>query len=395
MTQFATGKVARPSFQEAPTRMVSAEEATMLESKPHIPTFTPPPSQSFSSPPSASQSISTPPLYDSSNQLPPRTPTMPDKMPSSAPKKKKKTWIIFVVIGGLVILGGLCAIGLWILDSSLAPEEEPTSFIGDNNSQPDPTTGPATESNNEPVDEPVDEPTNPPVVSSDFHNGGAISTDEFRACLEKSGYISEFDSLDDMRPLVCDNFDDNRYNWYLQSIDTDYITGQTSIVEGTLRMQMTSKDSYAQYWQWVDDVILGEDLKVDDFVVTFKIRRLQGSAETLIGVDYRESESGEFYSYTIYENSQTMTLEFFDDNGYTELASADMPEWSPTLWNQLILYIFDDNHNLGVNPGNASISHKDNQLMAPGELSLWIGAVNPGDSIVYEIDDLLIYQVIN
>ena len=395
MSLFATGIAAKPRFEEAPTRMATREDATMLESKQQTPARTTPEIQRISTPPS--QSNFSTPSYDSSNNVPSVSTAYPTTGQNKP--KKKKTWIIFVVLGGLAVIAVLCIAGIAILNSLLNTDDTPddTAVISQENT---PIT--MQDSTSAPTEAPTStvevQPTDIPAVTSQINSSSRMSTEEFFACIEKAGYADQVDISENLVGLVCDNFDDNRYNWLLQPIETDYVSAQTSIVDGVLRMQMTSKDAYTQYWQWVDDVLTGEDIQLQDMIVFVKMRRVQGPNETLIGLDYRETEDDRFYSFTIYENSQNMTLEIFDDE-YKELANANTPNWVGTDWHMLTLAITDTYHYLGASDLNdvsyGEIYYSDSAINQPGELSIWVGAVDAGQTVVYEIDDLLIVQVTN
>jgi serine/threonine protein kinase len=353
MTRFSAGQVSKPSFEEAPTQLANAQLATMMDSQTGQQA---PGSQSFATPPS--QPFPQPSSYDSSNSLPPTPVSTPDTGSYQPPKKKKKTWIIFVVIGGLIGLAILCVIGLWIIDPLLAP--------GDDNAA-----------------------ENSAGFNGELPNGSLMPAQDFYDCFNRTDYVSEFTAFDGLQPLVCDNFDDNRYEWYLDPFDTDYITADANITDGVLRLELTSKDSYAQFWQWVPELNQDSaDLLVDDMIIYFKIRQISGPAETMIGVDYRENDSGNFYSFTVYEGQDYMTLEYFDDSGYNELSGVDTSNWNHREWNQISLMISGTNHYLTANDNELRMN--DSSLVSNGLLSLWIGTINAGESVVYEIDDVLI-----
>lgn len=365
MTRFSSGKLGKSSFEEAPTQLANAQLSTLLDSQTGHQTnstsqqVSKPPSHQFSTPP---VTPTTPPVsYDSSNSVPPIPVSTPESGSYVPPqKKKKKTWIIFAVIGGLIGLGLLCILVLWIIDPLFAPDDGP-------------------DVNNE------------VTFDGPLPNGSLMPAEDFYECFNQTSYVSEITSFEGLRPLVCDNFDDNRYSWFLDSFDNDYVTADANIVDGVLRMEMTSKGEYTQFWQWIPDLNTGADLVVGDMIVYFKFRQISGPSATMVGIDYREDENDNFYSISMYEGQDYMTLEYFDGSSYNELSGVDTQNWNHGSWNQIGIVINGSGHILMANDNE--LKFNDSSLPNPGLVSLWVGTIEAGETIVYEIDDVLVVSL--
>ena len=362
MNRFSSGKVSKPTFEEAPTQLATPRLSTMMDSQTGHQTnstsqqYAKPSSQQFSTPPVTSST--TPASYDSSNSVPPIPVSTPDSGSYVPPKKKKKkTWIVFAVIGGLIGLGLLCILVLWLIDPLFAPDDGPNT-------------------------------SNEFTFDGPLPNGSLMPAEDFYECFNQTTYVNEITSFDGLRPLVCDNFDDNRYSWFLDSFDNDYVTADANIVDGVLRMEMTSKGEYTQFWQWIPDLNTGADLVVGDMIVYFKVRQISGPMATMVGIDYREDENDNFFSISMYEGQDYMTLEYFNGSTYSELSGVETKKWNHEDWNQIGIVINATSHILMAN--DDELKFNDNSLMDPGLVSLWVGTIEAGETIVYEIDDVLV-----
>ena len=404
LKSFIAGKA--PDYKEAPTSIAPRQQqATMVEPTPTpfpgIPTPTPQP-QSRVQTPTQAPSIATPVFhYDEVNQLPP----MPTGQAAAPPVKKKKTGLILGIIGGAVVLGILCIIGIIALANSgakinaTATAEAELAALRDQVATAESQAAAKTETaENYPtptisVDATPVQATPEPAENAGAvqMTSGAMTQEEWDACIAQSDY-GDYQSIENAVPVLCDNFNDNRFNWYLGPVETDYINGNSWIENGVMHLEMTAKDVYTQHWKWIADPLTGEDLLLEDLMVVFKIRKISGG-EGLVGIDYRETEDSHFYSTTIYENTDSYTLEYFDGENYFTLAETTISDWIDSSWNQLGIGIMDQNHFAMAN--NTELEIEDSQNLSSGTVSLWIGAVNANDTVVYEIDDVVVFQVNN
>ncbi|NSW53678.1 MAG: serine/threonine protein kinase [Anaerolineae bacterium] len=374
---------AAPRYSEAPTRMAGREAETQLAGAPSTqPEATLPQSQSGYNPPS----IQTPPPvihYDEVQNLPPSMPSMPAYQPAPV-KKKVKIGVIFAIIGGFVVLGVICVIGILLLPGLLAgddvtPTAEAVAIATEMEVQMHTATEPAME---EPTPQPRENPTTAPIQ---------IGDEAFQECLMKTGY-TDIELGEGVIPVICDNFDDNRNNWFIGPSETDYITGNSWMENGTFHVEMTAKQDFTQHWKWIPIPLTGEDVIVRDFMILFKVRRVSGTSESFVGMDYRETEDFLYYSVTMYENTGSLTLEYYDGESYTTLTEVNPNDWKTNDWNQFAYFVLDSDHYGLVN--NTELDGEDSQDLQPGALSLWIGVVNTGESVAYAFDDLVVLELV-
>ena len=369
---FANG-FATAGYKEPETSRVDRASATVIDNKTQ--------SEEFAFP----QSIQTPNMNavynDDVNNLPPA-----GAMPNAAPKKKKKTWIIFAVIGALLFVGVLCVGGI-ILFASL-PDTDPTEVLTADVaiSQPEIETQNETEIETETEQQPQ------PTLAPETNNADNSLPETMIACVQSAG-SSQYTPDLGYRPIFCDTFDDNHNQWSLRSVDTDYALGTASMQNGVFRLELTARQEWAQYWIWLNNAQNQENLPAGNFVMEYKIRKVSGSADTFVGVDYRETENDQFYSVTVYENSDLVTLEFYDSETYTTLEDLDLTDWSDTGWNTITVAATGPNHGVTVN--GQLLESQNNTILEPGSISLWIGVINTGESAIYEIDDVVVYRIDN
>lgn len=321
------------------------------------------------------QKISTPVLnshYDSVQNLPPGSP-MTDK------PKKKKTWIIFAVLGALLVLGGLC-VGSIILIANLSGNDEPTDI---------PTTVAV---NPQILEEEEEEAPQPTATQTPETNQNEAFSEDMKACIENAG-SGNYLIKDGYIPLFCDTFDTNRNHWVLGNTSNDFIDGNVSMQNGLFHIEMTAKEGWSQYWTWPYNPKAEDKLLAGHFVMEYKIRKVEGTSESFIGVDYQEIDTGEYYSMTVYENSDLLTLEYYDGEAYSTIEEVPLTNWFENDWNHMVITADSPSHSTLAN--NDLLITDNNLIAGPGYISIWVGVVNPGDSVIYEIDDMVIYRIEN
>jgi len=321
------------------------------------------------------QKINTPVLnsqYDSVQNLPPGSP-MTDK------PKKKKTWIIFAVIGALLVFGGLC-VGSIILIANLGVNDEPTDI---------PTTVAV---NPQILEEEEEEAPQPSATQTREPNQNDVFPEDMKVCLQNAG-SGNYLIKDGYFPIFCDTFDTNRNEWVLGNTSLDSIDGNVSMQNGLFHIEMTAKEGWSQYWIWPYNPKLEDKLLAGHFVMEYKIRKVEGTSESFIGVDYQEIDTGEYYSMTVYENSDLLTLEYYDGESYSTIEEIPLISWFESDWNHIVITANSPSHSTLVNTDLLIIDN--NLITAPGYISIWVGVVNSGESVIYEIDDMVIYRIEN
>jgi len=313
------------------------------------------------------QGIQTPDLnaaYDSGSTLPPA----PNITPK--PEKKKKTWVIFAVLGALLVVAALCIGGIILIAN-----------LPDSTDDAEPTV--------EVISQPETQPEAQPTAVTD-NQPENLSQDSLKECAQTAG-SPQYSLEAGYRPVFCDTFEDNTNQWVLKPANTDYIESSASLQNGVFRLEMTGKQDWAQYWLWLHNPETGANLLTGNFLMEFKIRKTNGTTNSFIGVDYRELENDTFYSATVYESSDLITLEYYDSQSYTTLEDIPLTNWSDSGWNTLTIAATGPAH--GVYANSDYLEAQDGTIVDPGALSIWIGTITAGESVTYEIDDIVVYRV--
>ena len=379
LTQFSKEQ-AQKSRAEAPMIPVEPITQTIINSSTQ--------SEELSFP----QKISTPVLnsqYDSVQNLPPGSP-MADK------PKKKKTWIIFAVLGSLLVFGGFC-VGSIILIANLSENDEPTDIpttvaVNPQIHEEEEEEASQSSATQTPEMNQEEEAPQPSLTHTPETNQNEAFPEDMKTCIEIAG-SGNYPIQDGYIPIFCDTFDTNRNDWFLGNTSNDSIDGNVSMQNGFFHIEMTAKVGWSQYWIWLYNPTVEDNLLAGHFVMEYKIRKAGGTSESFSGVDYQEIDSGEYYSMTVYENSDLLTFEYYDGEAYSTIEEVPLSNWFENDWNHIVITADSPSHSTLAN--NDLLITDNNLITAPGYLSIWVGVVNSGDSVIYEIDNMIIYRIEN
>jgi serine/threonine protein kinase len=206
--------------------------------------------------------------------------------------------------------------------------------------------------------------------------------DELKAC--RNQIISPSLAKLNMKTYYCDTFERERavplgkgedeWNYYKKRIE-----------DGKLIWDMKAKKGFINY-----DFINTDAPSLDQFGFTAKFRRASGTQNAQYGFVFRyNADKDEFYLFQVDDVPQTYSVYVRIDNDWITLKnSTKSSAIQPDQWNTLSMTARQKRYTFEIN--GVTVYSLDDSRLKGGITALFAGISNPGESAVFEFDDVLL-----
>ena len=190
---------------------------------------------------------------------------------------------------------------------------------------------------------------------------------------------------DDRVVILCELFDDNRYEWQVESQDNPYATYTSTITDGKFVVDYTAKGFEDYLHSALTWFTIGE---VKDFALSIKGSMDTPYQDVSWGIALRWDEDSFYlfsisntgtYSFEIFENDEWITL--FTEKEYNGIRQGEE--------NTLRIEAGGQNFNFSIND---TIVSQYNEAVLEGEEILLVVSVKEGASAVFAFDDVVLQK---
>lgn len=190
---------------------------------------------------------------------------------------------------------------------------------------------------------------------------------------------------DDWTVIMCEQFDDNRNEWEIESQDNPYASYISAITDGKFVIDYTAKGFAGYQRTALTWFTIG---KVEDFALSIKGLMDSPYQEASWGVAFRGDEDS-FYLFSI-SNNGTYKFEIFEDGGWTLLIT-------PKEYNGIRL---GEENTLRIEAGgqdfyfsiNDTMVNQFNGALLDGEEILLVVSAKEGVSAEFLFDDVVLQR---